>query len=78
MSTLKSRRSWGSVTVDSRGGELRKPALVCTKGSVIETARGAGTRSDAESIQHTNNPEGEQHAMMKEPGEEVHARSREK
>jgi len=29
-------------------------------------------------IQHTHNPEGEEHAMMKEPGEEVHARSREK
>jgi len=30
------------------------------------------------SIQHTHNPEGEEHVMWKEPGEEVHARSWEK
>ena len=48
-----------------------------TKGSAIETARGAGTRMEG-SIQHTPNPEGEDHAMRKEPAEEVHVKSQEK
>ena len=30
------------------------------------------------SIQHTHNPEGEEHAIWKEPGEEEHAMSQEK
>jgi len=42
----KSIRSWGSVTVESGGGGLREPTLGCARGSAIETARGAGTRSD--------------------------------
>jgi len=34
--------------VDSMWGELQQPTLGRTKGSAIETARGAGTQSDSE------------------------------